>query len=132
MKQLIATALIVASSGLVGLTRADDTKADPSGTWKWTVTHGEQTREVSVTLKLEGDQLGGMMFGRNGQEMKVENGLFKNGRVSFTVAGQTPDGQPMIHRFSGTLVGDTIKGTVEIERGGQTHNGKWEAKRSKD
>ena len=132
MKQFLVATLIVATSALAGLARADDTKADPSGTWKWTVTHGGQTHDVSVTLKLEGDQLGGMMPARNGEEMKVENGVFKNGRVSFTVEGKTPDGQPMIHRFSGMLIGETIKGTVEIERGGQTHNGKWEARRSKD
>ena len=47
------------------------TAADPSGTWKWSVTFNDQTREQTLKLKLEGDKLTGSMVGRNNQETAI-------------------------------------------------------------
>src|SRR5262245_49726590 len=43
MRRLVGMAALVAVAGLVGLARADD-KANVTGTWKWTVEFGGQTR----------------------------------------------------------------------------------------
>jgi hypothetical protein len=131
MKRFVAAVLVVACAGTAGLARAAD-KGDPTGTWKWVVHHGGQERELTVKLKLEGERLTGSMPGRDGQETKVEEGTYKNGEVSFAVPGKTRDGQVVMHRYTGKLEGDTIKGKVEIERGGEKRSGEWEAKRSKN
>jgi hypothetical protein len=131
MRRLVVAALVMACVGPAGLVRAAD-KGDPTGTWKWVVHHGGQDRELSVKLKREGDRLTGSMPGRDGQEIKVEEGTYKNGEVSFAVPGKTRDGKVVMHRYSGKLEGDTIKGKVEIERDGEKRSGDWEAKRSKN
>src|SRR4051812_42690008 len=82
MKKLVAMALVL---GLVGAAAADDkAKADPTGTWKWTVEFGGQQREQTLKLKLEGDKLTGSMVGRN-QETPIEDARYKDGEVSFKV-----------------------------------------------
>jgi uncharacterized protein (TIGR03067 family) len=111
---------------------ADADKADPSGTWKWTVDHGGQKREVAVRLTLEGDRLTGSMKSHPGQEMKVEDGTFKDGEVSFKVPGKTRDGQDVMRSYAGKLEGNTIKGTATIVHGGAKITGKWEARRAKE
>jgi hypothetical protein len=131
MRRLLVAALVMACAGPAVLARADD-KGDPTGTWKWVVHRGGQDREATVQLKLEGDRLTGSMRGRDGQEIKVEEGTYKNGEVSFSVPEKARDGQTVTHRYTGKLEGDTIAGTVAIERGGEKRSGKWEAKRSKN
>ena len=56
------------------LARADD-KPNPTGTWKWTVKFGEQTREMTLKLKLDGDKLTGAMLGRDGKETPIRTPL---------------------------------------------------------
>jgi hypothetical protein len=131
MRRLVVAALVIACAGVTGLARAED-KGDPTGTWKWVVHRGGQEREASVKLKLEGDRLTGSMKGHDGQDLKVEEGTYKNGEVSFKVVEKSSDGQSVPHRWTGRLDGDTITGTVEIQRGEKKLTGKWEAKRSKD
>jgi hypothetical protein len=58
MRQLTATALVLALVGLAGMARAED-KANPTGTWKWTVNFGGQDRELAVKLKADGEKLTG-------------------------------------------------------------------------
>jgi hypothetical protein len=73
------------------------------------------------------------MHGRDGKDMKVANGTFKDGRVSFEVPAVNPDGSRMVHRYNGKLTGDTITGTAEIEIiGRQKKSGKWLAQRNVD
>ncbi len=131
MRKLIVAAIVMACAGLAAVARADD-KGDPSGAWKWTVTQGGKHREVVVVLKLEGNRVTGSMKRPSGPDLKVEEGTYRDGEVSFNVPGTAPDVGPMMHRYKGKLEGDTIKGTAEIERNGQTFRGKWEANRSRD
>jgi hypothetical protein len=73
------------------------------------------------------------MHGKDGKDMKVENGTFKDSRVSFEVPAINPDGSHMVHRYNGKLTGDTITGTAEIEIFGRMKkSGKWQAQRYKD
>lgn len=129
MKRASCAALIVVIAGSVGITRADD-KPDPTGTWKWSVTFNNQTREQTLKLKLEGDKLSGTMVGRDNQETAIDDAKFKDGEVSFAVTRER-NGQKRTTKYKGKLDGDTIKGKAESERDGQTNSRDWEAKREK-
>jgi len=129
MKRAISVALVVAFVGLAGIARGAD-KADPTGTWKWSVTFNNQTRERTLKLKLDGEKLTGTMLGRNNTETAIEDASFKDGTVAFTVTRER-NGQKFTTKYNGKLDGDTIKGKSESERNGQLQSRDWEAKREK-
>jgi hypothetical protein len=129
MKRLAVAALVVALAGLAGVARAQD-KSDPSGTWKWKVEFNGNEFEQTLKLKKEGDKLTGTLTGRNNQEMKIEDGKFKDGEVSFHVTRER-DGNKFTIKYKGKLSGDTIKGKTEFNFGGETRDREWEAKREK-
>ncbi len=130
MRRFFAAALVVTLAGSVGALRADD-KANPTGTWKWTAMRGNQARESTLKLKLDGDKLTGAMIGQNGQETPIEDGQFKGGEVSFKVTRER-QGNKITTKYTGKVSGDTIKGKIESERNGQPQSRDWEAKRAKD
>jgi hypothetical protein len=130
MRRLVAAALVLTFAGLAGPARAED-KPNPTGTWKWTVTRNDQTREVTLKLKLDGDKLTGAVVRRENQETPIEDGKYKDGEVSFKVTRER-DGQKFTSKYTGKVSGDTIKGKIESERDGQTRSRDWEAKRAKD
>jgi hypothetical protein len=110
--------------------KAEAGKADPSGTWTWTMTTPNgQSFERKVTLKLAGDKLTGTSSGRGG-ETPIEEGAFKNGEVSFTLTRER-EGQKFVSKFKGKVEGDTIKGTTVMNRGDGERSMPWEAKRAK-
>lgn len=119
----------IAATCLCGLSLAAD-EADPTGTWKWSVTFNNQTRDATLKLKLEGDKLTGAMLGRNNQETAIENATYKDGEVAFSVTRER-NGQKFTSKYKGKVNGDTIKGTMEFERNGETRSRDWEAKREK-
>jgi len=125
MQRLLVAALVVACTGLVGLARPGDD--DPTGTWQWTTPKGVGT----LKLKLEGDKVTGMMVRKAGN-LKVEDGIFRGGAISFRVPGGTPGGQPMVHMYQGKLEGDSIKGSATIVLPDRVVAGDWEAKRAKE
>jgi hypothetical protein len=129
MKRFAVAALVVAFAGLVGTARAED-KANPTGTWKWTVSFGGNEREMTLKLKLDGDKLTGV-FVRGDQETKIEDGKFKDGEVSFKVTIEV-NGNKFTIKYTGKVSGDTIKGKTERERDGEIRSRDWEAKRAKD
>jgi hypothetical protein len=127
MKRLVAAAVALAIVGLVSQVRAAE---DPTGTWKWSVTFNNQTREQTLKLKLEGDKLTGSMPGRDNQETPISDATFKDNKVSFSVTRER-NGQKFTTKYSGTLAGDTITGKSERERDGQVQSTDWVAKRQK-
>lgn len=127
MRRLLAAALVLTFAGAASLARADD-KPNPTGTWKWSVTFNDQTREMTLKLKLEGDKLTGAMV-REGQETPIQDAKYKDGDMSFTIVRER-DGQKMTFKYAGKVSGDTIKGKTEFEREGQTRSRDWEAKRA--
>ena len=104
--------------------------ADPTGTWKYSVMFGDQTREQTLKLKLEGDKLTGAVVGRNNTETAIGDATFKDDTVSFTVTRER-DGNKFVTKYSGKLEGDTIKGKIESERNGEKQSRDWSAKREK-
>lgn len=127
MMRLAPIAALLVCLLLVGAAQA----ADPTGTWKWTVTRGNNNIEQTLKLKLEGDKLTGVMVGRNNMETKIEDATFKSDEVSFKVTTER-QGQKRTTKYTGKLTGDVIKGKIETDRGGQTMQVDWEAKRAKD
>jgi hypothetical protein len=127
MTRRMAVAAVVAIFGLVGVARAAE---DPTGTWKWTTTYQGKSRDATVKLKLEGDKLTGTVPGQGTQEVAISDAMFKDGNVSFSVDREV-NGQKITQKYSGTVSGDTIKGTIETTRGGQSQSREWEAKRQK-
>jgi hypothetical protein len=130
MRRFVTAAVVVVLAGLVGTARAED-KAKLAGTWKWSVTFNNNTREQTLVLKQEDKKLTGHMLGRNNQEVPIEDVKFKDGKISFKVTRER-NGQKFTTKYEGKVSGDTIKGKSEFERDGQTQSRDWEAKRSKD
>jgi hypothetical protein len=128
MKHLLLAAGLVVTA-LSGLAQAQD-KPDPTGTWKWKVMFNDQSRDMTLKLKLEGDKLTGHILGRNDQEIKIEEATFKENTVAFAVT-QERGGQKFTTKYKGKLDGDTIKGESERERDGQVRKTEWVAKREK-
>ena len=124
--------IALATIGLLSLVLVNVAQAaeDPTGTWKWSVTRGDQTFEQSLTLKLEGDKLTGTMPGRNNTETAIEEGTFKDNVVAFKVTRER-NGQKFSTKYSGTVSGDEIKGKSTSERDGKVNERDWVAKRSK-
>jgi len=129
MKRLLAATLVVAFVGMTRLALAAD-KPNPTGTWKWGVTFGNQTREMTLKLKLEGDKLTGAMV-RDGQQTPIQDAKYKDGDLSFKIVFEA-NGRKVVIKKTGKVSGDTIKGKTEFERDGQTQSRDWEAKRVAD
>jgi len=123
--------IALATIGLLSLVLVNVAQAaeDPTGTWKWSVTFNDQTREQTLKLKLEGDKLTGAMV-RGDQETAIEEGSFKDNVVSFKVTRER-NGQKFTSKYSGTISGDEIKGKSTSERDGKVNERDWVAKRSK-
>ena len=66
MRHVTIAVLVLVCVAVAGLAQAAD-KPDPNGTWKWSVKFGEQTREMTLKLKLEGDKLTGAMVSQRGE-----------------------------------------------------------------
>ena len=130
MQRVACFALAFVALCHISVCRAEEKKADPTGTWKWSVTFNNQTFEPTLKLKLEGDKLSGTMSGRDSQETAIDDAKFKDGEVSFSVTRER-NGQKRTTKYKGKLDGDTIKGKAESERDGQTNSRDWEAKREK-
>jgi hypothetical protein len=140
MKRLVAGTLVLAIVGMAGLAcqrqavstaSTADGKPNPSGTWKWSVTFGQQAREMTLKLKLDGDKLTGSMPGRNGSESPIQDATYKDGEVSFKVVRERR-GSKTTTTYTGTVSGDTIKGKAESQRDGKPQSRDWEAKRAAD
>jgi hypothetical protein len=129
MRKLTVAALVVAFVGLAGSAKADD-KANPTGTWKWTVKFNDQSIDFTLKLKLDGNKLTGTLVGRDNKETPIEEAKYKDGDLSFHVTRER-DGNKFTIRYSGKVSGDSIKGKTEFERNGETMSRDWEATRAK-
>lgn len=105
-------------------------KADPNGTWKWSVTFNDRKFDITLKLKYADSKLSGDMKVDDNPETKIEDATFKDGEVAFSVTRER-NGQKFVTKYKGKVDGDTIKGTAETERDGQTRSREWEAKKEK-
>lgn len=140
MKHVIVAVTLICMSGAASLSAAQEAKkADPTGTWKWSVEGRDGSkREMSLKLKLEGDKLTGTLTspGRNGgaaTDTAIEEATFKDGDVAFKVS-RTFNNNKMTSTYTGKIEGDVLKGTVERpgRDGGESTKTPFEAKREKE
>jgi hypothetical protein len=84
-----------------------------SGTWTMTVTLDEGEKPVTLALQQVGDQLRGTIQGSLGSSQISNGSIGPNGEVQFT-ATLTMDAGTEEGRFSGTIAGNLLRGTVTI------------------
>lgn len=133
MSRFVSAALLVALVAFSSVSRAEDKKADPNGTWTWTVTRGDNKVEMTLKLKLDGDKLSGTFKGggQNATETTIEDATFKDGEVAFAVTRER-NGNKRTTKYKGKVEGDTIKGKAEFKnQNNEDQSRDWEAKRSK-
>lgn len=109
---------------------ATATAADPNGTWNWKFTRGDQSFELSLDLKADGEKLTGTLNLPDNNSIDIKEGSFKNDEVAFIIEFER-NGNVRTSKYKGKVEGDTIKGTRESERDGQARTRDWEATRQK-
>ena len=117
------------------LVQAQDKKVDVTGKWTWSQAgrQGGQAREITLTLKQEGDKVTGSMPGRQGGDpVEISNGKVTGDMLAFEVTREF-NGNKITTKYSGKVDGDTIKGKIEQpgRDGGAPTPRDWEAKRAK-
>ena len=117
----VVAALFIAGAAYAG---------DPSGTWKWSVPGRDGTpREQTLKLELKDGKLTGAMAGRQG-ETQISEATFKDDMVIFKVVREFNENR-FETKYNGKLDGDTIIGTVEMNRRGEPMTIEWKATRQK-
>jgi hypothetical protein len=132
MKRFAGLMLVVALAliGFASSAMAADEKTDATGTWKWTMTRGDNKVELAVTLKQDGEKLTGAIK-RGDQETAIADGKVDGKKISFSVTRER-NGNKMTTKYSGEITGDTLKGKIEFTNAqGETQSRDWEATRAK-
>ncbi len=129
MKSLRLSFAALAALGLLALRAL---AADPSGTWKWSVT-GPDGSSFETTLKLEfkDGNLTGLYSNQFG-DTSIRNATIKDDAIAFEVEREF-GGNKFVLKYQGKLQGDSIKGTIDFPGfdGGEPQKMDWDAKRTK-
>lgn len=121
MKKAISIAAVFAFA-LMATAAFAQSKVD--GKWETTMQgpNGNSMTQT-YTFKTEGNKLSGTVSGRRG-DTPLE-GTVDGNKINFTVTRQTQNGE-MKMTYSGTVDGDNIKGTVQVNDNSRD----WTAKRA--
>jgi hypothetical protein len=127
MKTILSAALVL---GICDLAGAAD-KADPVGTWKCEYKIGDQQRTATLTIKKDGDKLGGTMSWQDQKDEKLKDVKLKDGTLTFSAVRKFMGNEiPIDYKL--TVDGDKLKGKGEADFNGQKQefdiNGKREKK----
>jgi hypothetical protein len=141
-------ALTLAFTGLILRAAAADDKstANPTGTWKVTVSStNTQAHPAAQTLKLKltGGRLTGTLSYNssptvNGKarvsELPITEAKFQGNDISFnfTHPPASGNGPNATYSYQGKISGDTIKGTFTMEWMGESRTKGWQAERLKE
>jgi hypothetical protein len=98
-----------------------------AGAWKQTVSANGQTWETIYRFKFDADKLTGTLSGSSGNEQTIEDGEFKDGKITFLVHRRDKRGEYTVH-YEGYVVGDSIFGQSKVGGG----SGPWKATRVKE
>jgi len=131
----LVTACTLLTLSLVAYVQAEDKKVDPTGTWTWTTpgTNGGADRKNTLTLKLQGNSLTGILSypsRQNGEvrDTPIEEGQVKGDEITFNVSREF-GGTKVVSKYKGTISGDSIKGKIDSVRNGENQSRDWDAKR---
>lgn len=91
--------------------------AGVDGTWTATVETPRGSQELTFTFKAEGAKLTGTVTGRRG-ESAIEDGKIEGDKISFKQTANFQGNSATI-KYMGTVAGDEIKMTREIEGFGE-------------
>lgn len=106
-----------------GAAIAAEESAKVAGTWEMTSQGRRGTRTQTLTIQQDGSTIKGMVKGERG-EAPLEGSVTGN-KINFKITRETPNGSFTIE-YTGTVDGDSLKGTSHSER----FDGEWNAKRS--
>jgi hypothetical protein len=111
--------------------KGSKTAGDLTGNWQYSfTTSGGQTFEPTLKLKQDGDKVSGVLvFGEN--ERAISDGKVSNGEFSFKVTRER-DGETFTTKYTGKVVGDTLKGKINSNYGGTARTYDLDAKRVKE
>ncbi len=105
--------------------------ASATGSWKYALQVSVDTNlEFTAVLKQDGDKVTGSIK-VNEFDSPITEGSLKDGELAFKVIRER-DGQKFTSAYIGKLSGDTIKGKITSDFGGEKRTYDWDAKRSKD
>ena len=106
--------------------------SNPVGTWNSSFTTQQgQKMESALKIKQDGDKLSGVVTGRNGNEMPVEDVKMTGNELSFKLVRER-NGEKFTTKVVAKLSGDTLKGKLDSNWGGEDRTYDWEASRVKD
>jgi hypothetical protein len=106
--------------------------ADPSGSWKWTLSFNDQSFESGGKFALKDGKLTGTLETPMG-ETPFTDGTYKDDMVDFTL-NFDGGGAPIAIKYHGKLEGDTITGKIDFPGfgDGQAMKIDWKATRVKE
>ena len=127
-KKSLALAVLTLALGGLG-SSARGAEANVVGTWKasFTTANG-QTRQSTLKIKQEGDKLSGTSTGQNGNETPLTEIKLTGDQLSLNIVRER-NGEKNTNQVTATLSGDSLKGKLESNRGGEIRRFDWEAKR---
>jgi len=109
--------------------------ADATGKWTYEQPGrgGGPARQVTITLKQDGNKLTGSVpgFGRGGDAppIEIQDGKVDGNNVSFSVKRQTQNGE-FVTKYEGTISGDEMKLKTTMDMGNGPQTREFTAKRS--
>ena len=103
-----------------------------AGTWKASfTTESGQTIESTLKLKQDGDKLSGVVIGRNGNETPLDTISLTGDQLSLKLTRER-NGEKTTIKVAAKVAGDTLKGKLQSDYGGENHTLDWEASRVKE
>lgn len=82
------------------------------GTWKLTVNTPMGTQESTLVIAASGATLTGTQSAGHGEGKPIEDGSVSGNDIAWSASISKP--MPMTLKFSGTVDGDTIEGSVKL------------------
>ena len=127
MKAIFSMALVL---GLCGLAGAAD-KIDPVGTWNCEYERGGLKLTSTLTIKKDGDKLGGTMSWPDQKDEKLKDVKLKESNLTFSAVRKLMDNEILVE-YTFKIDGDNLKGKGAADFMGNKQEFDIEGKREKD
>ena len=129
MKSIMTTSGLIVCCFVASTLLAEETKVDPSGTWRWQYEFQDQTRDASLKLNMnDKSEIDGQLV-LDGNELDVSKASFKDDTL-LVEAGGNYEGSAFTLRYTGKIEGDNIAGDGVLGWDGGQYDFTWKAARS--